>query len=897
MIDTLTFKGRLPGVVCEMALPPQAEDPLRLDVAAFVGFAERGPLNTPMMLEDIRQYTAIFGGDLVIARQKGNPVYAHLPRAVAAFFDNGGRRCYAVRVAGDGARPNRFRMPGLMAWGNFPRLTIAPAAWVGRWSDGMRLNAQLRSLPLKIQPGNLPFSPLLGSANGQAALAAELHLEVPTRTLVRTGDLLRLYFGAAGETQHILYFPVTTVVPGTQAALPGQPASTVRGIPIVVHTTGAFLFEVVAEPSANVPALIERLGEAGWQLIPSQEWGDIPLAKQGIQPLAEPKGDVSLALPEKSAVFAGDLLRLAYEDGGPLLLRVKGVTWTPLEPDPPAPEETVGTYPVTISQPPLRELAPADAVGALGLAQPIQADLLRFDLRISEGDQSLMAGLPFGDEIGYDEVWTELRFGDDADGWRQRLAQLPDDSPPATLDALAGRSLRLAAPAASGLVLPLSMSETGTAATPIMDSADMAQPGKDGLDTFEPESLFLDEQLAEVGARALRGEAENILYLRQPPGKLRKLHSLFPVDEIGLLAIPDLAHLGFSSVELPPAEPPPGPEPEQKDRSVFADCPVEAAPSKPGLPEFAPCPQPFVVELPQSQPGLSLPTLETPQEYNQPDGSGTMSGLLAVQRALINLCAAQADRMAILTLPRHFTRREALEWHTQLSETPEFYDGGALWAPLSYAAVYHPWLEIREETTPQLAPLRALPPDGAVCGMIAARELARGPWIAPANESLRGVVRLDPPLSTGDWEALFNRRINLVRQQPGRFTLLSAHTLCRDRLLLQISVRRLLIYLRKLALRRGEKYVFENNTPRFRQTVQVSFERALTTLMQRGAMAAFEVSAGREYNSEQDEFNGRLIVAIKIAPTTPIEFITVVMLRAGDSLLEVRELVTNFPNA
>src|SRR5690606_37011771 len=124
----------------------------------------------------------------------------------------------------------------------------------------------------------------------------------------------------------------------------------------------------------------------------------------------------------------------------------------------------------------------------------------------------------------------------------------------------------------------------------------------------------------------------------------------------------------------------------------------------------------------------------------------------------------RADCMAILTLPHHFGRRESLEWQTQITQTPEFFDG----APLSYAAVYHPWLEIREESTPELAPLRALPADGAVCGMIAARELARGPWIAPANESLRGVVRLDPPLSTYDWEALFNRQINLVRQQPGR---------------------------------------------------------------------------------------------------------------------------------
>src|SRR5437588_1980377 len=112
----LTFNGRLPGVVCEAALPPSGEIPLRLDVAAFVGFAERGPLDLPVAVEDISQYHEVFGGDLLLARTRlgGQPVFAALPQAVRAFFDNGGRRCYVVRVAGESASPNRFRLPGLV---------------------------------------------------------------------------------------------------------------------------------------------------------------------------------------------------------------------------------------------------------------------------------------------------------------------------------------------------------------------------------------------------------------------------------------------------------------------------------------------------------------------------------------------------------------------------------------------------------------------------------------------------------------------------------------------------------------------------------------------------------------------------------------------------------------
>src|SRR4051795_9981004 len=98
-MSPLTFRGRLPGVDCRPALPP-ADSPVRLDVAAFVGFAERGPLDRPVAVEDVHEYRAVFGGDMVLATDGGVPVYANLPGAVQAFFDNGGRRCHVVRVCG-----------------------------------------------------------------------------------------------------------------------------------------------------------------------------------------------------------------------------------------------------------------------------------------------------------------------------------------------------------------------------------------------------------------------------------------------------------------------------------------------------------------------------------------------------------------------------------------------------------------------------------------------------------------------------------------------------------------------------------------------------------------------------------------------------------------------------
>ena len=200
--------------------------------------------------------------------------------------------------------------------------------------------------------------------------------------------------------------------------------------------------------------------------------------------------------------------------------------------------------------------------------------------------------------------------------------------------------------------------------------------------------------------------------------------------------------------------------------------------------------------------------------------------------------------------------------------------------------MWHPWIQVVEPTTAQLAPLRSLPPDGPAAGTIAARENARGVWVAPANVPLRGVVSLTPTLGQADEVSVFNAHDNLFAHQPGVFTGLSAHTLSADPALVQLSVRRLLILLRKIALERGMSYVFATNDDQFRQTVRHSFERLLTELTQLGAIVNFQVVID---DTADDLANGRLIVKLLVAPTSPVEFITVTLVRAGEGLLDVLE--------
>ncbi len=63
---------------------------IRTDIAGFVGLAERGPLDTPVPVESFRQFTSWFGEFAGIG---------YLAYAIRGFFENGGKRCWIIRVA------------------------------------------------------------------------------------------------------------------------------------------------------------------------------------------------------------------------------------------------------------------------------------------------------------------------------------------------------------------------------------------------------------------------------------------------------------------------------------------------------------------------------------------------------------------------------------------------------------------------------------------------------------------------------------------------------------------------------------------------------------------------------------------------------------------------------
>jgi hypothetical protein len=76
-------------------------------VAAFVGFAEKGPLNTPTLVTNWTQYAREFGGFVA---------GSYLPLSVYGYFLNGGGSAYVVRVGGSGAETTEAPVDGPAAY-------------------------------------------------------------------------------------------------------------------------------------------------------------------------------------------------------------------------------------------------------------------------------------------------------------------------------------------------------------------------------------------------------------------------------------------------------------------------------------------------------------------------------------------------------------------------------------------------------------------------------------------------------------------------------------------------------------------------------------------------------------------------------------------------------------
>lgn len=332
---------------------------------------------------------------------------------------------------------------------------------------------------------------------------------------------------------------------------------------------------------------------------------------------------------------------------------------------------------------------------------------------------------------------------------------------------------------------------------------------------------------------------------------MRGLQSLTAIDEIALIAIPDILIQPEQGPDLLPLAPPP--------TDPCRTCPTPTPP----VTAMAPA-----------------PLRETPPHFSESD-------ILKVQRSLLADCESRGDRFAVLSAPwaRNADRRRGtralIEWRSLLTELE----------PVRSGALYAPWIGVAESDalpTPvagSVAGVRVIPACGHVVGAIARTDLKLGAMRAPANIRLQGLVDLRVEPGDDAHGALNAAGVDALRAESRRPPAIQgARTLSDDPLWRYVSTVRMVQALRRAFYRVLRFAVFEPNDEPTRAEVASALVAVLTLFFQRGAFAggtpaeSFFVRCDTVTTDAEARDLGELIAIVGIVPAAPAEL---VILRVG----------------
>ncbi|MEA3016139.1 MAG: hypothetical protein QOI38_861 [Sphingomonadales bacterium] len=862
-----------------------------MDVALFVGFAEMGPVHRAVEIDDVADYRRTFGGDLPLARdpESGEILMAALAPTVRAFFSNGGIRCWVIRVARTAelearlrgapdpaaagiASAGRFVLPGLLALAPDGTLGLAraQARSLGSWSDRLAVATRAERVPFAVSD--------LAFASGKVTFAATRPLALGTLIELTDSDglLFSLVDRIDGQTASAAclgrFAPVATAGPEepvTVHLLGGADPYEARFDPV----RGRLTFD--SRPAAITPSC--------W-LIVSRTDGDMIFVTETLANSAATGRGWTAAAADgvaSDATAAQVTLGLRIDDGRGDVQTIAGIGLTP---------SGARNWWTNL---------PDDARG--GGADPAHL-LARAD---EEETQPPLAWLPLGLAGAFSRSVAAIDEGRTAlerDGLSRFDSELFLDPELAT-----ARAGQIAAEAERILYVD------GRPLFGLHGGIGIAEGAE-----FNPVSLIAVPDAIQPGWTERAYET-----LPQPTGDApapahwfdhRGPCAALPEDGKDASA-PDFSRFldcGTRLLEAPVFDPPespraPGPVPLSwsatgpgstyvLEMAAFADFRGAQTLYRGGVPSYhfnARAEGFYYFRLRAERGGeVSAPAVAgvavrgsawdslVPAQYSA-------APLLSIQRALMRMAAGTGEMFALLSLPRHYHATEAVEhgrrlalWRQGGFGEPDMFDTNER-RVLSFGALHHPWIRFRSGA----AELASAPPEGAIAGIHARRTMARGAWIAAANEELRDIVALAPAIGDGDWPALDAGRINLLRRDSRGFLLLDSDTLSDEPEWRQINVRRLMSLLRRVAVRRGAAYVFEPNGDVLRRAVERGFTQMLDSMFRAGAFVgrtaeeAFRVSVEP---TAADRDAGRLIVEIGVAPSQPMRFLTVRLFQSGE---------------
>ena len=317
--------------------------------------------------------------------------------------------------------------------------------------------------------------------------------------------------------------------------------------------------------------------------------------------------------------------------------------------------------------------------------------------------------------------------------------------------------------------------------------------------------------------------------------------ALEEIDEISLVAVPDIhiqpRILGFV--------PPPACEPD---------------PCLPGAPAAA---EPAPASSEERFPRFSSAEVER------------------VLGALVDHCERRRDRVALLDAPFSAAtgRRPGV---AAVRDFRRRFDS-------TYAALYFPWLSVRDELVQGRTTLE-VPPCGHVAGQIAATDLRVGVHKAPANVPMLMAEGATFAIDEATHGLLNSEGINAIRALPGRgLRIAGARLVSSDPDLRFLNVRRLLLFIERSIEASIQWAVFEGNDWMTRAKLTLSIGSFLTELWSRGALMgsqaeeAFYVRCDETNNPPGARDRGEMRIEIGIAPSVPFEFVVLRIGRSGDA--------------
>lgn len=878
---------RLPGVRFDIAASGPGEILPRMDIAMIVGFAQAGPVGTPVAVGSLGEFERIFGGsfDLALDARTGTPLRSLLHGAVEQFFGNGGIRCWVSRVLEEAsATRGAFQLPAMVRADHDGIWRFSPvslrARHPGSWSDDVRLASSLERSAFRV----VDWEGLPGGV---------LKLEVRTESVddVSEGDLLRLDVGSGRQ----VFFPVESAV--------GEPSGT--GASIRLRTAeGLCVRRLDKTQDANRDAA--RIGFV--RLGAPSNWTETqcPAAPEWIS--------------STDTAWTCDLdPALAPSEGEACRLRWKGFStgWG------------VVRHVRTSSRgaPKGRDRIRVEASGceladtgwtsriALALAAPV-VHVERLRLRVS----------------------TRGPFGSDADAvvpMASPWTRLPDGFPLA-FDPVPG-----------GFLVPLDDApQTFPPVGPVPDPA--PRLARDGLSRFSAD-LFLDPDLRTENASTLMERAQEKVLRSHLP--LRGIHAFLasrdggPSEEATLLAAPDSVHPEWRRIpggtdwwvlhphekshpdvsgefhpcrvdevehprflkQAPPAldgtirlrwtTPVDGAEfelQESVESAVSGFATIFQGASDIHVRRVAPGSTRWyrvrsvlegdagswsqIAEVRSPRDGFEVPArdgIPSPSDYPV---------FAEVHRVLLRTAAARGDSLALLSLPRQVRWPEAPDFADAFRRSDAGSSTVAAWnaadeRALAHGMLSHPWIRTTRDAA------NPVPPEGALAGLFAAVSLEGRAWVAPGNRPIAHAVALELPMEPAFLQSLQDAGICPI--VPGATGFIPAwfDTLSEDPELRPANVRRFLGLLRRLAFRHGADSVFEPANRTLERSLERTFRSLLESLRQRGALRGRgEGTAYRVDIATQPDL-GRVRVDLRVAPSLPLSFLQVTLRSSGERLV------------